>query len=412
MTPIRPGMGTENACHVLASLVLASRPALVVEIGAGDSTLALARALRQARDAHAEDAALAASGSWSERGALLYPPALASPYEPRLVTVDDFSGEGSSAELAWKLLRAEHGDASFVSFVRSDFFRLPDDELDGWGGIDLAWVDAGTPTDDVRFLARLWPRLRPGGFLCLHEPMMTTTVGTAQGNAVRTVRSPVWEEICSRYDGSYEFLTVPERHKYRQTGIGIMRKRLEGERAPRASTFQREMTEIGEAPIRFETTGIGGSHLEREAAARSLLNIMGDPVARSVYAHVCAGATSPAQVAERTGRPARDIGRTVSRLVAAGLVISEAGELRENPGAWDAVRAAGGRRYGPLGDSELEDPACLASIARQFRSGVKYDETQVSEVCRMFTEDFARLRRRLVDDGHLIRERGLYWHPE
>ncbi|MEE1751534.1 DUF2087 domain-containing protein [Streptomyces sp. SP18CS02] len=412
MTPIRPGMGTENAGHLLAALVLALRPELVVEIGAGDSTLALARAVQQAERDFAADAALVASGKWSERGALLYPPALASGYKPRLVTVDDFSGEGSSAELAWKELRAGVGDTSFVSFVEADFFRLTDEQLDSWGEIDLLWVDAGTPTEDVRFLARLWPRLRPGGVLCLHEPMMTTTVDTPEGNTVRTVRSPVWEEIGARFDGSYEFLTVPERHKYRQTGIGIVRKRPPAERVHRPAAFQQEMTELGEAPIRFETTGIGGAHLDRDRAARSLLAVMGDPATRAVYAHICAGATAQAQLAERLGRPPRDIGRAVNRLVAAGLVLADADGLRENPRAWEAAQDTGGRRYRFLTDRELEQPGHLRSIARQFRSGVEYEEPYVSEVCRGFTEDFARLRRRLVDEGLLLRVGGRYRRAE
>ncbi len=98
---LRPGMGTENSSALLAALVCAIRPAVVVEIGAGDSTVALANALTRARDAHERDRRTVESGRSGQRASLLHPQRASTPYDPRLVTVDDCSGEGSSAELAW-----------------------------------------------------------------------------------------------------------------------------------------------------------------------------------------------------------------------------------------------------------------------------------------------------------------------
>jgi hypothetical protein len=51
----------------------------------------------------------------------------------------------------------------------------------------------------------------------------------------------------------------------------------------------------------------------------------------------------------------------------------------------------------------------LDHIAGTFELGVKYPERDVNTILGRFDEDWATLRRYLVDDGFLTREAGLYW---
>ncbi len=50
----------------------------------------------------------------------------------------------------------------------------------------------------------------------------------------------------------------------------------------------------------------------------------------------------------------------------------------------------------------------LDHLAQQFEPGLTYTEAQVSDTLRRFHDDFAALRRYLVDEGFLHREANLY----
>jgi hypothetical protein len=51
----------------------------------------------------------------------------------------------------------------------------------------------------------------------------------------------------------------------------------------------------------------------------------------------------------------------------------------------------------------------LKYVAHVFEPGVEYPEKQVNELLKRFNEDTASLRRGLVDNGTLQREKGIYW---
>lgn len=51
----------------------------------------------------------------------------------------------------------------------------------------------------------------------------------------------------------------------------------------------------------------------------------------------------------------------------------------------------------------------LERIALEFEPGVRYDENEVNVIVGRFLNDYASLRRYLVDEGLLSRERGVYW---
>ena len=51
----------------------------------------------------------------------------------------------------------------------------------------------------------------------------------------------------------------------------------------------------------------------------------------------------------------------------------------------------------------------LERIALEFEPGVKYTEREVNAIVARFHADHASVRRYLVDEGFLSRERGEYW---
>jgi hypothetical protein len=51
----------------------------------------------------------------------------------------------------------------------------------------------------------------------------------------------------------------------------------------------------------------------------------------------------------------------------------------------------------------------LDHVARLFEPGIRYPESRVNETLREVYDDWAELRRALVDEGFLDREQGIYW---
>jgi hypothetical protein len=54
----------------------------------------------------------------------------------------------------------------------------------------------------------------------------------------------------------------------------------------------------------------------------------------------------------------------------------------------------------------------LKHLAKDFKSGTQYPESQVNQTLRRYHEDTAALRRYMVDNGLLQREKGIYWRSE
>ena len=51
----------------------------------------------------------------------------------------------------------------------------------------------------------------------------------------------------------------------------------------------------------------------------------------------------------------------------------------------------------------------LDHLAQSFEPGARYEEAEVNLVLRRFHDDYAALRRYLVENGFLTREGGVYW---
>jgi hypothetical protein len=51
----------------------------------------------------------------------------------------------------------------------------------------------------------------------------------------------------------------------------------------------------------------------------------------------------------------------------------------------------------------------LDRVAQAFEPGIKYPEAEVNAILLGFHDDYAALRRYLVENGFLSREGGIYW---
>ncbi|WP_375651426.1 DUF2087 domain-containing protein [Bartonella sp. AA78NXGY] len=408
MQLIRPGMGTENSAQLIYALIQMARPRTVIEIGAGDSTRLIAKALQKAKQTWQQDKKLLESSTWEERTALLDPSGILENYEPRLITIDDFTVEGQSAEEAWQKLLQDGIEKDMVTFIHENFFSLDESTLKSWGPIDFAWLDAGTPADDVRFVITLWEHITAGGYLCLHEPTITTTIALNGEQRVRRVRTPLWEEILYRLDGSYEALTLPENHKYRQSGLGIIRKRTPAEQIVRAQSLQAELIEINELPIRNDLLPMGKETLHKRNTRNSLISAMTSPTLRAVYAAIILGAKNLTDILKHVDSDAKNIHKSINRLLNLGLIHNTTEGFQAEETVWKMLENKHERERENLSDRHLETEEMLSKIGEAFQMGKIYSETEVSKICNLFTIDFARLRRTLVERGFLQRHGGKY----
>ena len=53
--------------------------------------------------------------------------------------------------------------------------------------------------------------------------------------------------------------------------------------------------------------------------------------------------------------------------------------------------------------------AVLNHLAQEFEPGHYYEEREVNRILKRYNDDYATLRRYLVDEGFLSRDAGKYW---
>jgi hypothetical protein len=155
-----------------------------------------------------------------------------------------------------------------------------------------------------------------------------------------------------------------------------------------------------------------------------------------VVGQVAAGSCSAEEIAERTGLRRRDVLETLAPFVRAGVVVREGNRYylsaealrdlaqdlpRPQPPA-EAVffgmteeegevlaRFFRGRRLVEIPSTRAKRLIVLERIALEFEPGVRYPEAEVNAVLAAFHDDYAALRRYLVDEGLLDRDAGEYW---
>ena len=168
------------------------------------------------------------------------------------------------------------------------------------------------------------------------------------------------------------------------------------------------------------------------AEAARLLGVLADPDRLKVASVLALGAWNVADVVRLAELPQKVAEHALARLVAGGLVERDAAGYRlrvEDLQA--AARAAGEERRraeaGPEGAGAVVArfvkggrltalPTTLSKrtpvldfIAQAFTPGRRYTEPEVNAILGRFHDDYAALRRYLVDEGFLDRAEGLYW---
>jgi hypothetical protein len=166
----------------------------------------------------------------------------------------------------------------------------------------------------------------------------------------------------------------------------------------------------------------------------ALCGLLAEPERLAAFAAVVLGASSPSEVAERSGLPARDVVSALRRLEQGGLVSTVEGRLVASVTVFkDAIREYGvpPAAEEPL-DPDREKAAVLRTFIRDgqllqvpvargkrrvvlehiaacFEPGVKYPERAVDAILRGWYGDYASLRRYLIDEDLMTREQGIYW---
>ncbi len=150
-------------------------------------------------------------------------------------------------------------------------------------------------------------------------------------------------------------------------------------------------------------------------------------------------ALTSTQVADRLGMDANKVTQHLQRLVAVGLAHKEGDVYRLDSQALEKLtRQVLAQSHPPAPEYEGDEfevktlraylsrdgtlktiptqhkklMVILGHLVKNFKPGVQYPESQVNQTLRKFHEDTASLRRYMVDNGLLRREKGIYWRPE
>jgi hypothetical protein len=168
-----------------------------------------------------------------------------------------------------------------------------------------------------------------------------------------------------------------------------------------------------------------------------LLRALAHPERLAVAGALALGPSTAHELSRRLGIPRDRLRRHLSRLTTVGLVRTDQDRRTHRLVRETLKRAA--QEVGPprdpgiaLGVASDDDEAVLRHflvggrlreipakrskrlvildrLALEFDVGVRYREREVNDVLRRFHDDYASLRRYLVDEGFLSRERNEYW---
>ncbi len=169
----------------------------------------------------------------------------------------------------------------------------------------------------------------------------------------------------------------------------------------------------------------------REAMkAATLSGLLGDDERLRVVAAIALGARTIDDVAKTGDLAPQDVRRALPRLISAGVVEEQNG-LRVDVAAFRVAARDRPPRQRELPDATTEQAEVLRNfveegrlravpvraaqrrivleyLAERFDDGVEYPEAQVNDLLSRFHDDYASLRRFLVDEGLLTRQAGRY----
>ncbi|MDX6197340.1 MAG: hypothetical protein QOJ79_491 [Actinomycetota bacterium] len=165
-----------------------------------------------------------------------------------------------------------------------------------------------------------------------------------------------------------------------------------------------------------------------------LWGLLADEDRLRVFSALALGARSVVDIADHAGMDPRTVVKALQRLESGGVVAADGlqWQLRRDVIAAEARRTS--KTFEPYDEEGLEPRHAsvlraflrdgrLASIptvrskrlvvldhvAKVFEIGVRYPEREVDALLRAFHDDYAALRRYLVDEGFMARDNAEYW---
>ena len=168
-----------------------------------------------------------------------------------------------------------------------------------------------------------------------------------------------------------------------------------------------------------------------------ILRALADPERLAIAGALALGDRSPDELAEAAGLSSARVHKHLNRLTACGVVRvnddRHTYRLDAETLRWAAEQVGPSREAGlALGAATDDEEAVLRTffrngrltevpareskrrivlerIALEFEPGEHYEEKEVNAIVGRFFNDYASLRRYLVDEGFLDREGGVYW---
>ena len=168
-----------------------------------------------------------------------------------------------------------------------------------------------------------------------------------------------------------------------------------------------------------------------------ILRALADPERLVLAGALAQGDAAASVLSAELGMELRRVHKHLSRLADAGVVRFDADTQRYRLDAetlrWAAEQVGPPREAGlALGAANDEEEAVLRTffrngrltevptkatkrrivlerIAAEFEPGKHYDEKEVNVIVGIFFNDYAALRRYLVDEGFMDRDHGMYW---
>jgi hypothetical protein len=169
----------------------------------------------------------------------------------------------------------------------------------------------------------------------------------------------------------------------------------------------------------------------------AILRALADPERLAIAGALARGDASSVALANGLDLPVARIRKHLNRLTAAGVarLLEDRRTYRLDPETlrWAAEQVGPPREAGlALGAANEDEEQVLRTffrdgrlteiptkrskrrivlerIALEFEPGERYDEREVNAIVGRFLNDYASLRRYLVDEGFLTREAGVYW---
>jgi hypothetical protein len=165
-----------------------------------------------------------------------------------------------------------------------------------------------------------------------------------------------------------------------------------------------------------------------------LIRLVADPLRLALLGRAAEGRLVLSEVAETMAVPRRKVAEAVGKLRAIGLIDDKLklcpGELQRLAASLPTAESAAATiTAGPWSDEEkkvlrrffsgtrlTEIPTnrskrqlVLERLAQEFEPGLRYQERDVNFTLQLFHDDYAALRRYMVEEDIMTRAEGVYW---